>query len=102
MPQVLCICNASPIARNPLSLLLSVDSGRTWEQLTEIERDEGANFSYPCIVEWLDDTVKVWGGVGWGGVGCGMDGLSEQVDRKYGMVSLNFVCTHISACLRST
>jgi len=37
-------------ARTPLSLLLSVDNGRTWPQRIEIETEPG-EFSYPSVIE---------------------------------------------------
>jgi hypothetical protein len=63
--QILLVYNSSATARQPLSLALSVDDGKSWEKLLDVEAAADGNFSYPCIVAWSEDTVKiaytVWG-----------------------------------------
>lgn len=63
--QILAVYNSSATTRAPLTLALSIDDGRSWEVLAAIEDDKDGNFSYPSIVEWSEDTVKVaytvWG-----------------------------------------
>jgi predicted neuraminidase len=63
--QMLAAYNASATARTPLSLALSVDEGKSWDTLMAVDAEPEANYSYPSIVEWSEDTVKiaytVWG-----------------------------------------
>lgn len=66
--QILCAYNASPLHRAPLALAISDDDGRHWEQLVVLDGAPDGNgiaisappnLSFPCIVEWSEDTVKV-------------------------------------------
>jgi predicted neuraminidase len=43
--------NNSYSGRNPLSVALSTDEGRTWSHIRNIEADDSGSYSYPAIIQ---------------------------------------------------
>jgi predicted neuraminidase len=54
----------NPIKRNEggrsrLSISISEDHGYTWSRLIDLENDPGKEFSYPCLVQGLDEKIHL-------------------------------------------
>lgn len=54
----LLVYNATPKGRSPLNLAVSRD-GRQWEAALVLENEQGAEFSYPAIIQTADGLVHV-------------------------------------------
>lgn len=59
--DVLVAWNNSPIARDPLTVALSNDGGKTWSQPKIIVKTGGPQASYPSVIQAKDGTmIVVW------------------------------------------
>ncbi|HEY0985245.1 exo-alpha-sialidase [Schlesneria sp.] len=56
--HVVAVFNDSELARTPLSIVRSVDEGRTWETPFHLESNPG-EYSYPCIIQTGDGKIHV-------------------------------------------
>ncbi len=54
--RILLAANDDVKARNPLSIFLSEDDGRTFRKLRDIENERGEEFSYPAFIGARDGT----------------------------------------------
>ena len=56
--HLLLVYNDSQTSRTPLSIVRSVDEGKTWEEPLHLESNPG-EYSYPCIIQTADDKIHV-------------------------------------------
>lgn len=52
------VFNDSQVARTPLSIVRSLDEGKTWETPLHLESNPG-EYSYPCIIQSADQRIHV-------------------------------------------
>ena len=52
------VYNDSQTSRTPLSIVRSLDEGRTWEKPLHLESNPG-EYSYPCIIQAADGKIHV-------------------------------------------
>jgi predicted neuraminidase len=59
--HLLLVCNPVEKGRGELSIIRSVDLGRTWDVTGKfvLEREEGERFSYPCIIQTEDGRLHI-------------------------------------------
>jgi len=57
--RILLAFNDSPDNRNPLSLAISSDEGKTWKRLAVLESDTGATYSYPYLMRGSDGLIRL-------------------------------------------
>jgi len=57
--RILLAFNDSPENRNPLSLAISSDEGRTWKRIAVLESEAGATFSYPYLMRSSDGLIRL-------------------------------------------
>jgi len=57
--RILLAFNDSPENRNPLSLAISSDEGRTWKRVAVLESEAEATFSYPYLMRSSDGLIRL-------------------------------------------
>jgi len=57
--RILLAFNDSPENRNPLSLAVSSDEGRTWKRIAVLESEAEATFSYPYLMRGSDGLIRI-------------------------------------------
>ena len=59
--EIVAVWNNSPLTRNPLSVALSADGGKTWSAPRIVVKNDGPQVSYPGLTQSADGTiVAVW------------------------------------------
>jgi len=52
------VYNDSQTSRTPLSIVRSVDEGKTWEKPQQLESNPG-EYSYPCVIQAADEKIHI-------------------------------------------
>ncbi len=52
------VYNDSEVGRTPLSIVRSLDEGKTWEKSLQLESNPG-EYSYPCIIQASDGRIHI-------------------------------------------
>ena len=52
------VYNDSQVGRTPLSIVRSLDEGKTWEKSLQLESNPG-EYSYPCIIQASDGRIHI-------------------------------------------
>jgi predicted neuraminidase len=56
--DVFLICNPTERLRSPLSLARSIDAGRTWKKVADLETEPG-EYSYPAMIQTQDGKLAI-------------------------------------------